>query len=211
MTLVGRRDYIYNRMKNRITKDPFVIAYAMVIAVCSVICLVATLKIHSLPELGYVINDDFLKLLVQYENYEIIQDSSAVLAVTFGIAICIYIALKYKFPRFEENHKKWNLACSLIVFPAIGFFASIAPNLDFPTRLKAEPRLHKEFVVDKYKSHGSKSGTSYHLLFNSGSSFMVGSKKFNAAFNGQEFYTVYQGNTLIQIFSPDRYRLAEEK
>ncbi|WP_139260135.1 MULTISPECIES: hypothetical protein [unclassified Fibrobacter] len=197
-------------MKNRITKDPFVIAYAMVIAVCSVICLVATLKIHSLPELGYVINDDFLKLLVQYENYEIIQDSSAVLAVTFGIAICIYIALKYKFPRFEENHKKWNLACSLIVFPVIGFFASIAPNLDFPTRLKAEPRLHKEFVVDKYKSHGSKSGTSYHLLFNSGSSFMVGSKKFNAAFNGQEFYTVYQGNTLIQIFSPDRYRLAED-
>ncbi|WP_249505827.1 hypothetical protein [Fibrobacter sp. HC4] len=198
-------------MKNRITKDHFVIAYAVVIAVCSVICLVTTLKIYSLPELGYVINDGFLKLLVQYENYEIIQDSSAVLAVTFGIAICIYIALKYKFPRFEENHKKWNLGCALIVFPVIGFFASIAPNLDFPTRLKAEPRLHKEFVVDKYKSHGSKSGTSYHLLFNSGSSFMVGSKKFNAAFNGQEFYTVYQGNTLIQIFSPDRYRLAEEK
>lgn len=198
-------------MKERISKDPFVIAYAMVIAICSVICLITTLKIHYLPSLGYVINDDFLKLLVQYENYEIIQDSSAVLAVTFGIAICIYIALKYKFPRFEENHKKWNLGCALIVFPVIGFFASIAPNLDFPTRIKAEPRLHKEFVVDKYKSHGSKSGTSYHLLFNSGSSFMVGSKKFNAAFNGQEFYTVYQGNTLIQIFSPDRYRLAEEK
>lgn len=198
-------------MKERISKDHFVISYAVVIAICSVICLVTTLKIHYLPSLGYVINDDFLKLLVQYENYEIIQDSSAVLAVTFGIAICIYIALKYKFPRFEENHKKWNLGCALIVFPVIGFFASIAPNLDFPTRLKAEPRLHKEFVVDKYKSHGSKSGTSYHLLFNSGSSFMVGSKKFNAAFNGQEFYTVYQGNTLIQIFSPDRYRLAEEK
>ena len=198
-------------MKERISKDPFVIAYAMVIAICSVICLITTLKIHYLPSLGYVINDDFLKLLVQYENYEIIQDSSAVLAVTFGIAICIYIALKYKFPRFEENHKKWNLGCALIAFPVIGFFASIAPNLDFPTRIKAEPRLHKEFVVDKYKSHGSKSGTSYHLLFNSGSSFMVGSKKFNAAFNGQEFYTVYQGNTLIQIFSPDRYRLAEEK
>ena len=198
-------------MKERISKDPFVIAYAMVIAVCSVICLVTTLKVHSLPSLGYVINNDFLKLLVQYENYEIIQDSSAVLAVTFGVALGLYIALKYKFPRFEENHKKWNLGCTLIVFPVIGFFASIAPNLDFPTRLKAEPRLHKEFVVDKYKSHGSKSGTSYHLLFNSGSSFMVGSKKFNAAFNGQEFYTVYQGNTLIQIFSPDRYRLAEEK
>lgn len=196
-------------MKNRILKDHFVIAYVAVIAVCCVIFIVTTLKIHSLPELGYVINNDFLKLLVQYKNYEIIQDASAVLAVTFGIAICIYVALKYKFPRFEENHKKWNLGCALIVFPVIGLSASIAPNLDFPTRLKAEPKLHKEFVVDKYKSHGSKSGTSYHLLFSSGSSFMVGSKKYNAAFVRQEYYTVYQGDILIQIFSPDTYRLAE--
>lgn len=211
MTFKGRRDYIYSRMRNKITKDPFVTAYVVVIAISCVVCLISTLKIHSLPSLGYIINDDFLKLLVQYENYEIIQDSSAVLAVTFGVAICLYIALKYKFTNFQKDHRKWNLACALIVLPVIGITASIAPNLDFPTRLKAEPRLHKEFVVDKYKAHGSKSGTSYHLLFNSGSSFMVGSKKFNAAFNGQEFYTVYQGNTLIQIFPPDRYRLAEEK
>lgn len=196
-------------MKKRILKDHFVVAYVAVIAVCCVICLVTTLKIYSLPELGYVINNDFLKLLVQYKNYEIIQDASTVLAVTFGIAICIYIALKYKFPRFEEKHKKWNLTSSLVVLPVVGLVASIAPNLDFPTRLKAEPKLHKEFVVDKYKSHGSKSGTSYHLLFSSGSSFMVGSKKYNAAFVRQEYYTVYQGDVLIQIFSADRYRLAE--
>lgn len=196
-------------MKKSILKDHFVVAYVAVIAVCCVICLVTTLKIHSLPELGYVINNDFLKLLVQYKNYEIIQDASAVLAVTFGIAICIYIALKYKFPRFEEKHKKWNLTSSLVVLPVVGLVASIAPNLDFPTRLKAEPKLHKEFVADKYRSHGSKSGTSYHLLFNSGSTFMVGSKKYSAAFVGQEYYTVYQGDILIQIFSPDMYRLAE--
>lgn len=196
-------------MKKRILKDHFVVAYVAVIAVCCVICLVTTLKIHSLPELGYVINNDFLKLLVQYKNYEIIQDASAVLAVTFGIAICIYIALKYKFPRFEEKHKKWNLTSSLVVLPVVGLVASIAPNLDFPTRLKAEPKLHKEFVIDKYRSHGSKSGTSYHLMFNSGSTFMVSSKKYNAAFVKQEYYTVYQGDFLIQIFSADRYRLAE--
>lgn len=201
--------YIYYGMKKQVIKDPFVIAYAVVIAVCCVICLATTLKIHSLPELGYVINDDFLKLLVQYENYEIIQDSSAVLAGTFGIAICIYIVLKYKFPRFEENHKKWNLGCALIVFPVIGFFASIAPNLDFPTRLKAEPKLQKEFVVYKFESHGTKSGFSYHLQFNSGSSFRVSFKEYRAAFKGQKFYTIYQGNILIQILPIYRYRLAE--
>lgn len=196
-------------MKKRILKDHFVIAYAMVIAISCVGFLVSTLKLCSLPELGYVINNDFLKLLVQYKNYEIVQDASAVLAVTFGVALVLFVSLKYKFTNYQKNRRKWNLACALIVFPFIGISASIGPNLDFPTRLKAEPKLHKEFVVDKYKSHGSKSGTSYHLLFNSGSSFMVGSKKYNAAFVRQEYYTVYQGDILIQIFSPDTYRLAE--
>lgn len=196
-------------MKKQVIKDPFVIAYAVVIAVCCVICLATTLKIHSLPSLGYVINEDFLNLLVQYENYEIIQDSSAVLAGTFGIAIGLYIALKYIFPKFEEKRKKFNLACSLVVFPILGLFASIAPNLDFPTRLKAEPKLQKEFVVYKYESHGTKSGFSYHLQFNSGSSFRVSFKEYRAAFKGQKFYTVYQGNILIQILPIYRYRLAE--
>lgn len=196
-------------MKKRILKDHFVIAYAMVIAISCVGFLVSTLKLCSLPELGYVINNDFLKLLVQYKNYEIVQDASAVLAVTFGVALVLFVSLKYKFTNYQKNRRKWNLACALIVFPVIGLSASIAPNLDFPTRLKAEPKLHKEFVVDKYKSHGSKSGTSYHLLFSSGSTFMVGSKKYNAAFVRQEYYTVYQGDILIQIFSPDTYRLAE--
>ncbi len=197
-------------MVKRAAKDPFVIVYIAVIVVSCVGFLISTLKLHSLPSLGYAINDDFLKLLVQHENYGIIQDSSAVLTVTFGVAVCLYIALKYKFTNFQKNRRKWNLAASLIVFPFLGISASIGPNLDFPTRLKAEPRLQKEFVVSKYASHGHKSGTSYHLQFNSGSTFMVGSKKYNAAFVGQEYYTVYQGNILIRIFSPGVYRLDGE-
>lgn len=196
-------------MEKRITKDPFVVAYAMVIAISCVGFLVSTLKLCSLPKLGYVINDDFLKLLVLRENYEIVQDASAVLAVTFGVALVLFVSLKYKFTNYQKNRRKWNLACALIVFPFIGISASIGPNLDFPTRLKAEPKLQKEFVIHKYKSHGAKSGTSYHLQFNSGSTFMVGSKKYNAAFVRQEYYTVYQGDILIQIFSPDTCRLAE--
>ncbi len=198
-------------MKKRIVKDPVVIFFAVAVFMGCIADLCFASKYFSLPSLGFVINENFLNVMVEQKNYELLLKASVGITVGCFLGGSFFVLIKYRFSKLQLKHQKWNLVIGTVFFPLIVGGIAVSTLLNFSVRLSEKPVVQKEFVADKFTTRGSKSGVHYHLMFNRGETFSVDSEKYYASFVRQEFYTVYQGKILIEALPANQYRLAEEK